>query len=183
VLEYVFVAGHDGRAGSPGQMPPSGLMTLTPVPESVMVSGEFVALPATFTLPVTLPVAEGLNVAVNVAVCPALQYQSRWERRWRKSPRRIGFDTRNRDSRSPSIGQRNSLLLLLDTFTLPKLNADELELRIRVPEVIVEGSWIAGYAACAVTHRNAERRARGCRRSYVGRRKVAPLIAVVPFFH
>ena len=35
-----------------------------------MVSGEFVALLATETLPVTLPAPDGANVAVKVAACP-----------------------------------------------------------------------------------------------------------------
>jgi hypothetical protein len=46
-------------------------VTDTPVPDSVIESGEFVALLATVTLPVALPAAEGVNVAVKVAVCPA----------------------------------------------------------------------------------------------------------------
>ncbi len=45
-------------------------MTATPVPESEMASGEFVALLATETLPVTLPALEGAKVAVKVAVWP-----------------------------------------------------------------------------------------------------------------
>jgi hypothetical protein len=38
-----------------------------------MVSGEFVALLATETLPVALPAADGSNVAVKVAVCPGVR--------------------------------------------------------------------------------------------------------------
>lgn len=111
-------------------------MTLTPVPESVMVSGEFVALPATFTLPVTLPVAEGLNVAVNVAVCPALNISPVGTPLAEKpAPDRVTPEIVTVEV--PALVSVTVWLLLLDTFTLPKLNADELELRIRVPEVIV----------------------------------------------
>src|SRR5882672_2341305 len=42
----------------------------TPVPDAATVEGEFVALLATTTLPVTLPVAEGANVTFIVADCP-----------------------------------------------------------------------------------------------------------------
>lgn len=47
------------------------LTAAIPVPDSVMESGELVALLATDTLPVALPVVEGVNMAVRVAVCPA----------------------------------------------------------------------------------------------------------------
>ena len=66
------VADHDGCAGK-SRTNATEFTTLTPVPESEMVSGEFEALLATATLPVTLPAAEGLNVAVKVAVCPGLK--------------------------------------------------------------------------------------------------------------
>jgi hypothetical protein len=42
----------------------------TPVPERVIVAGEFVALLATVTLPVRLPAAAGENVTSSVALCP-----------------------------------------------------------------------------------------------------------------
>ncbi len=49
------------------------LAVATPVPESVMLSGEFVALLATATVPVMFPAADGVNVAVSVAVCPGVR--------------------------------------------------------------------------------------------------------------
>lgn len=43
----------------------------TPVPDSVMVAGELVALLVTLTDPGIGPVPEGANVTFSVAVCPA----------------------------------------------------------------------------------------------------------------
>ena len=45
----------------------------TPVPESEIVSGEFVALLDTVTVPAELPADAGVNVALNVAVCPGVK--------------------------------------------------------------------------------------------------------------
>lgn len=44
----------------------------TPVPDSVMAAGEFVALLATLTLPGRTPVADGVNVTLSVAVLPGV---------------------------------------------------------------------------------------------------------------
>ena len=44
------------------------LLCVTPVPDTVMLAGEFVALLATFTLPFTAPAFVGANWTVNVAV-------------------------------------------------------------------------------------------------------------------
>ena len=49
------------------------LAAAIPVPDSVMASGELVALLATDTLPAALPAADGENVAVKVAVCPGVR--------------------------------------------------------------------------------------------------------------
>ena len=43
------------------------------MPESEIVSGEFVALLATETLPVILPAPDGAKVAVKVAACPGVR--------------------------------------------------------------------------------------------------------------
>src|SRR5579859_5147602 len=43
----------------------------TPLPASEITAGEFVALLATDTLPLTLPAADGAKATFNVAVCPA----------------------------------------------------------------------------------------------------------------
>jgi hypothetical protein len=45
----------------------------TPVPERVIVAGEFVALLAIVTLPVMLPAAVGENVTFKIAVCPGVR--------------------------------------------------------------------------------------------------------------
>lgn len=44
-----------------------------PVPERVMLFGEFVALLATATVPGSLPAAVGANVTFNVADCPGVR--------------------------------------------------------------------------------------------------------------
>jgi hypothetical protein len=49
------------------------LTAATPVPDSVIESGELVALLATETLPVAIPAIDGVNVAVKVAVCPGFR--------------------------------------------------------------------------------------------------------------
>jgi hypothetical protein len=43
----------------------------TPAPLTTIVAGEFVALLATFRLPLTIPAALGANVTFMVALCPA----------------------------------------------------------------------------------------------------------------
>jgi len=44
---------------------------LTPVPATLTLLGEFVALLEMLTVPLTLPVAFGANTTFNSAVCPA----------------------------------------------------------------------------------------------------------------
>ncbi len=103
----------------------------TPVPDSEMESGEFVALLATATLPVALPVADGVNVAVSVAVCPGA----------RMSPE----ETPDALNPAPETATPEIVMLefpafvsvtdcvpLLATFTLPKFIDDALELRSNV---------------------------------------------------
>ena len=43
----------------------------TPLPESVMVAGELVAVLTTVTVPLTLPDAAGANTTLKAALCPA----------------------------------------------------------------------------------------------------------------
>ena len=45
----------------------------TPVPDRVIVAGEFVTLLATVTLPVTLPAPAGVKVTLRLAVCPGVR--------------------------------------------------------------------------------------------------------------
>jgi hypothetical protein len=51
----------------------AGVVVVLPVPERVMLSGEFVALLATATVPGSLPAAVGANVTFNVADCPGVR--------------------------------------------------------------------------------------------------------------
>ena len=46
-------------------------MLLTPVPATLTLLGEFVALLEMLTVPLTLPAAFGANATLNSAVCPA----------------------------------------------------------------------------------------------------------------
>jgi len=48
---------------------PTDVAAATPVPETAMLVGEFVALLDIFTVPVTAPAAAGSNATVKVAVC------------------------------------------------------------------------------------------------------------------
>ena len=48
-------------------------VVVLPVPERVILFGEFVALLATATVPGSLPAAVGANVTFNVADCPGVR--------------------------------------------------------------------------------------------------------------
>ena len=101
-----------------------------------MVSGEFVALLATTTLPVALPAPEGLNVAVNVAVCPGLNI-SPLETPVTLNPAPAIVTLEIVIVEFPALVNVAVRLPLLDTFTLPKPKLVELELSNTVDAVTV----------------------------------------------
>ena len=106
------------------------------MPERLIVSGEFVALLATVTLPVALPAAEGSNVAVKVAVCPGVRMSPvDTPLALKPAPAMLTFETVTLEF--PALVKVTVLLLLVETFTLPKLKAEELALRSSVPELTV----------------------------------------------
>jgi hypothetical protein len=93
-----------------------------------MESGEFVALLATDTLPAALPDAAGAKVAVKVAVCPGLRISpEETPLALKPAPETVTFETVTLEL--PAFVSVTDCVLLLDTFTLPKLKEDALELR------------------------------------------------------
>jgi hypothetical protein len=100
----------------------------TPVPESAIESGEFVALLATETLPVALPAEAGLNVAVKVAVCPGVRISpEETPDALKPAPETVTLETVMLEF--PAFVSVTVCVPVLDTFTLPKLMEDELVLR------------------------------------------------------
>ena len=95
----------------------------TPVPDRVIVAGEFEASLVTLTLPTTLPAVAGAKVALKFAVCPEVK----------TSPAGIALVVKP----GPAIMTLEMLMLalpefvkvtpktrLLPTLTLPKLRVD-----------------------------------------------------------
>jgi hypothetical protein len=116
------------------------LTTATPVPESAIAPGEFEALLATEAPPVTLTALDGLKVTAKVAVCPGFNMSPvGTPLAVKPAPLTVTLETVILEF--PALVNVTFLVLLLDTFTLPKLKAVELELRTRLvaPTVSVAG--------------------------------------------
>jgi hypothetical protein len=112
------------------------LTAATPVPDSVMESGELVALLATDTLPVALPAAAGVNVAVKVAVCPGVRISpDETPEALKPAPEIVTFEIVIVEF--PAFVSVTFCVPLLDTVTLPKLTEEELEFNKRVDVVTV----------------------------------------------
>jgi hypothetical protein len=112
------------------------LTVLTPVPESAIVSGEFVALLATATLPVALPEADGVKVAVKVVVCPGVRISPvATPLAVKPAPEMVTPETVTLEF--PALVNVTLWLLLLDKFTLPKLKEAELALSRSVAALTV----------------------------------------------
>jgi hypothetical protein len=93
-----------------------------------MESGELAALLATEILPVMLPAAAGAKVAVRVAVCAGARISpEETPAALKPAPETVTFETVTLEF--PAFVSVTVFVLLLDTFTLPKLKDDELELR------------------------------------------------------
>jgi hypothetical protein len=98
------------------------------VPESEIESGEFVALLAAETLPVTLPDPDGANIAVKAAVCPgAMISPEGTPAALKPAPETLTFEIVTVEF--PALVKVTVFVLLLDTVTLPKLSEEELQLR------------------------------------------------------
>jgi hypothetical protein len=95
------------------------------VPESVIFAGELLALLATVTLPLTLPVAAGANVTFSVTTCPGVMI-------WplltpvgvNPAPEIETLETVTLEL--PELVKFTLKMLLLPTFTLPKVRVDVL---------------------------------------------------------
>src|ERR1700730_1215736 len=99
----------------------------TPIPDNVIVVGEFAALLVTTTLPVTLPAAAGANVTFAVAVCPGFSATPA-ERPLavKPPPETVIFEIVTVEL--PVFVSVVLWLLLLFTLTLAKVKAEVLEI-------------------------------------------------------
>jgi hypothetical protein len=112
------------------------LTAATPVPDSVIESGELVALLATETLPVALPEVDGVNVAVKVAICPGLRINPEdTPEALKPAPETVTFEIVMVEF--PALVSVTFCVPLLETLTLPKLTDEELEFSNRVEAVTV----------------------------------------------
>jgi hypothetical protein len=102
-----------------------------PVPESLIVIGEFEASLVTVTLPVAFPVAAGANVALSDAVCPADKTNPKTPPPALK-PAPVTTTFKIVTLESPALVSVTLLELLLDTFTSPKASVVEVAFRRRV---------------------------------------------------
>jgi hypothetical protein len=100
--------------------------TATPIPESVMVSGELVALLATWTLPVTLPAAAGVNVVDKLVVCPGFKITP--ETPVALNPAPVTLTLEIVTAAVPALVSVTVCVPVAATFTLPKLTEETLEL-------------------------------------------------------
>ena len=101
------------------------------MPDRETESGEFVALLATETLPVTLPEPDGAKVAVKDAVCPGVNIRpEEIPPALKPAPETVTCETVTVEF--PAFVNVTVLALLLDTFTLPKFSEDVLQLRRNV---------------------------------------------------
>jgi hypothetical protein len=113
----------------------AGAAAATPVPDSVMESGEFVALLATETLPVTAPAPAGVNVVTNVAVCPGVRITPETPVALKPEPETVTLEMVTEEF--PPFVSVTFCVPLLGIVTLPKLTEDTLELRISVAALTV----------------------------------------------
>jgi hypothetical protein len=115
----------------------------TPVPDRVIVAGEFEALLVTLTLPVTLPAAAGVKVALKLAVCPEVR-TSPAGRPLAVKPGPAMMTLEMLILAVPELVNVTPKTLLLPTLTLPKLRVEVLTvsgpagaLTVRVAELLV----------------------------------------------
>jgi hypothetical protein len=104
------------------------LTAVTPVPESVMESGEFVALLATEMLPVTAADEAGVKVAVNVVVCPGFSITPEAPLALKPGPDTVTAEIVTTEL--PAFVSVTDCVPVFGMVTLPKLKEDALELRI-----------------------------------------------------
>src|SRR5579859_4440508 len=103
----------------------------TPAPDTEIVEGEFVALLATTTLPVTLPVAEGANVTFIVADCPgARMLPAETLLELKPAPEAVTLETVTLPV--PVFLSTTGRVLIVLVSTLPKLRVVGVALSARV---------------------------------------------------
>jgi hypothetical protein len=97
----------------------------TPVPDKAIEAGEFEALLATETLPVTLPVAAGAKVTLRVTTCPGVMICPLDNPiHVKPGPEIVTFEIVMLEL--PELVNVTGRRLLLTVLTLPKLKADAL---------------------------------------------------------
>src|ERR1700688_884333 len=102
-----------------------------PVPDSVMDTGELVALLVTFTVPGRDPVAEGVKVTFSVAVCPDFTiWPDETPLAVYPAPVMVTFETVT--SELPPLVKTTGRMLLLPILTLEKFRLVWLALSINV---------------------------------------------------
>lgn len=106
------------------------------MPERAMASGEFEALLATETLPLMLPAEEGSNDTARVAVCSEFNI-SPLETPLALKPAPDMVTPEMVTVELPVFVSVTFWLLVVETFTFPKLNEEVLELRTSVPAFTV----------------------------------------------
>jgi len=156
---------------------------VTPVPESEMVSGEFVALLATIILPVALPAAAGAKVAVRVAVCPGVKIIPETPVALKPAPDTLTLEIVMLEF--PAFVSVTDCALLFGKVTLPKFKEDALELRRRVEAatVSVAGLLVALPAALLTETVNVALLSADVSAGVVYVDEVAPLIAAPFLLH
>jgi hypothetical protein len=97
------------------------------VPETEIVSGEFTALLVIVTLPVTLPEAAGANVTFIVTDAPGLRMSPvEMPLTVKPAPEIVTLEIETLEP--PVFFSVTGCVLLLPTFTFPKLRLEVLEL-------------------------------------------------------
>jgi hypothetical protein len=107
----------------------------TPVPETAIVAGEFVALLVTVMPPATLPAVAGANVALKVAVCPGERMTPESPPALKPAPATLTFEIVRLEF--PALVSITFCEALLDTFTLPNATFVELLFKTRVTGLTV----------------------------------------------
>jgi len=154
------------------------------VPERAMETGEFVALLATATLPVTLPAPDGLNVTAKVAVCPGVKMSPlETPLALKPAPEKLTPETVTFEF--PALVRVTLWVALLDTFTLPKAKLDALELRSNVPVVTVSVAevLVALPTLLVTSTANCALLSEATSAEVVYEEAVAPPIAIAFFIH
>jgi hypothetical protein len=131
------------------QFRPTVCCVTTPVPETLIVAGEFVALLTICTEPLTAPALVGANCTVTVTdwfgfnISPA-------ETPLAVTPAPDTFTAETVTLALPVLVKETLCELLLPVFTLPKLKLEELRLSVRVAATPVPLSAIDSGEFCAL---------------------------------